>query len=558
MKMKAFSLASIFLLLTTLPLTAQAQEPPQTPRINESYRGLMTPQVASAKLPALQHMHDYVADGKLRLTLHDAILLSLENNSNVRIQETQVESAKFALLGNYQPFDPILQSIFNVNRYSFPGDSQLQGVGISTASTLNTLTQSEQINYTQTFQTGTNVVVGLNGTRSSTNNQFYFFNPNYNTTLNFQFTQPLLRNAGFLANRAPLIIARRTLQQSRATFEAEVSDTVLDVVNRYWAVVQARGSLEVQRKSLEAADASYQRDKRALELGALPPLDIYRSESEVASRRVQMIQTEYAVKQAEDALRLTIGANQDEYFRALDLNLTEKPEPEGELQAVDSAAILQQALAQRPEFHATRYALANDDTSIRVAHNHLKPDLSVTGFYQSNGLGGNQYDLNVIPPQLTSRGGLGSSFSQLFGFGYPGYGAQLTLNLPVKNRQAQAELGNALVSRHRDQYSEQSLQEQITLEVSNAVHQLEEAKLTLSAGKAALDLAQKALVAEQRKYELGSQTIFFVLDAQTRLAQAQLDLLQAEISYQVATASVGHAAGTLLAPYHVQIAELMH
>lgn len=557
--MKRFGLASFFLLIATLPLTAQTQEPPsQMLRIKESYRGLMTPQVASAKLPAPQHMHDYVADGKLRLTLHDAILLSLENNSNVRIQETQVESAKFALLGNYQPFDPTLQSIFNVNRYSFPGDSQLQGVGVSPAATLNSLTQSAQINYTQTFQTGTNIVAGISGTRSSTNNQFYFFNPNYNTTLNFQFTQPLLRNAGFLANRAPLIIARRTLQQSRATFEAEVSDTILDVVNRYWAVVQARSSLEVQRKSLEAADASYQRDKRALELGALPPLDIYRSESEVASRRVQMIQTEYVVKQAEDALRFTIGANQDEYFRALDLDLTEKPEPEGELQAVDSAAILQQALAQRPEFQATRYALANDDTGIRVAHNHLKPDLSVTGFYQSNGLGGNQYDLNVIPPQLTSRGGLGSSFSQLFGFSYPGYGAQLTLNLPVKNRRAQAELGSALVSRHRDQYSEQLLQEQITLEVSNAVHQLEEAKLTLSAGKAALDLAQKALAAEQRKYELGSQTIFFVLDAQTRLAQSQLDLLQAEISYQVATASVGHAAGTLLGPYHVQIAELMH
>jgi outer membrane protein len=557
--MKRFGLASFFLLMAPLSLTAQAQEPSSQPtRINESYRGLMTPQVASAKLPAPQHMHDYVSDGKLRLTLHDAILLSLENNSNVRIQETQVESAKFALLGNYQPFDPILQSIFNVNRYSFPGDSQLQGVGVSPAATLNSLTQSEQINYTQTFQTGTNIVVGLNGTRNSTNNQFFFFNPNYNTTLNFQFTQPLLRNPGFLANRAPLIIARRTLQQSRATFEAEVSDTILDVVNRYWAVVQARGSLEVQRKSLEAADASYQRDKRALELGALPPLDIYRSESEVASRRVQMIQTEYVVKQAEDALRLTIGVNQDEYFRALDLNLTEKPEPEGELQAVDSAAILQQALTLRPEFQATRYSLANDDTSIRVAHNHLKPDLSVTGFYQSNGLGGNQYDLNVIPPQLTSRGGLGSSFSQLFGFGYPGYGAQLTLNLPIKNRQAQAELGSALVSRHRDQYSELSLQEQITLEVSNAVHQLEEAKLTLSAGKAALDLAQKALAAEQRKYELGSQTIFFVLDAQTRLAQSQLDLLQAEVSYQVATASVGHAAGTLLEPYHVQIAELVH
>jgi outer membrane protein len=556
--MREFRIASLFLWLTASTFAAQTQTAPTpTPQIHESYRELMTEQVRSDKLPSPQHLRDYVADGKLRLTLHDAILLTLENNSNVRVQESQVETQKFALLNTYQPFDPVLQSIFNVNRYSFPGDSQLQGVGVSPAATLNSLTQSEQINYTQTFHTGTNIVAGLNATRSSTNSQFYFFNPYYNTTLNLQFTQPLLRNAGFLANRAPLIIARRALQQSRASFEVEVSDTILVVVNRYWAVVQARGSLEVQRKSLEAADSSYQRDKRALELGALPPLDIYRSESEVASRRVQMIQGEYVVKQSEDALRLTIGANQDPYFRALDMDLTERPEPGGELQTADSAAVLQQALAQRLEFQVARYALANDDTGIRVAHNHLKPDLSLTGFYQSNGLGGNQYNLNVIPPQLTSRGGLGSSLSQLFGFGYPGYGAQLTLNLPIKNRGAQAELGTALVSRHRDQYSAQQVQEQITLEVSNAVHQLEEAKLTLSAGKTALDLAQKALAAEQRKYELGSQTIFFVLDAQTRLAQGQSDLLQAEISYQVAKASVDHAAGTLLEPYHVQIAELL-
>ena len=91
---------------------------------------------------------------------------------------------------------------------------------------------------------------------------------------------------------------------------------------------------------MDAAEATYKRDKRALELGALPPLDIYRSESQVASRRVQVIQSEYALKQAEDALRMTIGADQDPYFQALDLELTEKPEPEGELRTIDAAIAL--------------------------------------------------------------------------------------------------------------------------------------------------------------------------------------------------------------------------
>ena len=545
--MKSCRLGACFLLLSLSILPAKAQS-------RESYRGLLTSQIASGKLPGPQHLRDYVSEGKLHLSLQDAVVLTLENNSSVRIQETQVESDKFALLRAYQPFDPQLQGIFDVNRYSYGGTNQLQGVGNSSSGTLNSLTQTAQITYTQTFQTGTDISVGLNSAKNSTNSAFYFFNPYFSSTLSFQFTQPLLRNRWKFANTAPLIIARSILQQSRASFEAQVSDAILQVVKQYWAVVQAGGDLEVERKSLEAADVSYQRDKRALQLGALPPLDIYRSESEVASRRVQMIQGEYALKQAEDALRMTIGATQDPYLGALDLDLTERPEPHGPLRDIDVATALQSALAQRPEFLAARYALDNDDTSIRLARNHLQPDLSLTGFYQSNGLGGNQFSLTT--GQLVSQGGLGSSFSQLFGFGFPGYGAKLTLNLPVKNRAAQAELGSALVSRHRDLYSAQQVRELVALDVSNSIHQLEQAKLTVAAGKTALDLAQKALVAEQRKYELGAQTIFFVLDAQTRLAQAESSLLQAQISYQIAVTAVDHATGTLLQPYHVEIAEL--
>jgi outer membrane protein TolC len=119
-------------------------------------------------------------------------------------------------------------------------------------------------------------------------------------------------------------------------------------------------------------------------------------------------------------------------------------------------------------------------------------------------------------------------------------------------------MGNALVSRRSDLYSERQIREQVVLDVSNAVHQLEQAKLSIAAGKEALDLAKKTMAAEQRKYDLGSETIFFVLEAQTELASAELALLQAEVSYQLAVADVDHATGELLEPYHVQIAELTH
>ena len=241
MRVRGFGTCVFAFLLPVL--TANAQQ-------GENYHALLTKSVASDKLPGPQHLRDYVVDGKLRLGLADAVALMLENNSAVRVQQTQVESDKFALLRTLQPFDPQLLSNFTVNRYSFGGYYQLQGVGTSTNNTLNTLTQSGQITYNQTLQTGTVLSIGVGSIRSSTNSAFYFLNPYFSSTLNLQFTQPLLRNGGGFANRAPLIIARKALQQSRASFEALVNNSILQVVSQYWAVVQSRGNLEVQGNRL--------------------------------------------------------------------------------------------------------------------------------------------------------------------------------------------------------------------------------------------------------------------------------------------------------------------
>jgi outer membrane protein len=146
--------------------------------------------------------------------------------------------------------------------------------------------------------------------------------------------------------------------------------------------------------------------------------------------------------------------------------------------------------------------------------------------------------------------------SQLFGFGYPGYGGTLSLTLPVRNRGGQATLGSALVSRTHDLYASGQIREQITREVHDAVHQLDEARQALTAGRDSFDLAKKTLASEQRKYELGAETNFFVLDAQTRLAQAELILLQTQVNYRIALAAVGHSTGDLLSPYHIQIVGL--
>ena len=512
-----------------------------TPPLETSV-GFNARQKAVARLPTPQGLEDHVANGKLVLALDDSIRLALANNTDIHIDRTQIDFAVNNLGRSHSPFDPVATSNFSDTRAKSLPTSQLQGAPI-----VNNLTQNTTMSYQQLFPTGTSFQTNFNASKFSSNSSFSTINPSLSTTLQFTVAQPLLRNFGLFPNRAPILIAQRNLKQAHANFTAEVNAIVLQVVGDYWAVVLARENLDVQRKSLDEAQKSYDHDKKALSLGALPPLDIYRSESQVASRRVGVIQAEYAVKQIIDTFRRDIGADLDPNIRALDLDLTDQPAPAGELPSVDIATALTRALSNRPEFEAIREQLATDELSIRLAHNGLKPDLEVSGFYWGNGL-------NSSPPPPMDIG-LSGSLRQTFHFTYPTYGASLLLNLPVRRHSAQANLADALISRSRDEYQERRTSQSITLEVANAVHALEQAKLSMEAAKVAEDLARETLHADERKYELGAETVFFVLDAQNQLAQAELSLIQSEISFQLAVAMLDHATGDLLDHHHVQIIE---
>jgi len=538
-------IAVAMLTLALCPAAAQT-----FPRPGYLRQMVYTP-VAPAQPRGPEALRDYVVGGKLRLTLQDAVRLALLNNSDVRVGELSVENARFNLLGAFQPFDPVSTTSFNTTRSTSPTYSTIQG-----APTLSSLSQVASFDYSQMFQTGTRYDLGFNGSKLATNSVFNTFNPSIASSLSFTLTQPLLRNRGLFPNSAPIVIARRNQDASRASFEALANDTLAQAIQQYWAVVLARENLAVLQKSLEEAQATYDQNKKALQLGAIPSFDIYRSESQVATRRVQVIQAEYQLKQQEDALRSFLGADLDPYIRALDLDLVEPVEPPGEFPSRDAAEAYKQALEKRPEFEALRQQMAIADISIRLAHNDLLPELDLSGLYASNGLGGNELNPATTPATLISTGGLGDALGQLRRFDFPSYGFTLSLRLPIRNRAAQAELGNALVSKRRSLYQMRRQEQALWLDVRNSVHQFEQAKLSIQAARIARDLAQKTLEAEQRKYELGASQIFFVLDAQTQLQLAELSLVQAEVSYQESVTALDHASGTLLEKHNVKMEDV--
>lgn len=496
-----------------------------------------TPAQSTRALPPPHGFQQFIKSGKLQLSLNDAVFLALANNTAVQVDQTQIDTAKAAVDAARAPFDPAVNALFNTSRST---ESSFSEAAI--APTLSGLQQEYQLGISQTFETGTNFQAFVSADKFSSNTFFGEINPSIFGTVSVQITQPLLRGRGVLPNRGPIIIAQRNLEQSRATFRQQVATIILNTVQQYWNVVEARENLDIAQKVQAQAQKSYDHDKEALEKGALPPLDIYRSESEVAQRRVSEIQAEYAVKEAEDMFRNAIGADIDPNIRALDVNLTEAPEPTDTLLTVDIATELNKALANRPEVEVDRLQLANDDLNIKIAHNGLKPLLTLTAMYSGAGL------------NTDTNGPFLEALDQAFGFSQPTYGGGLTFTLPVKNYAAKSAFASAQANKRHDLYSDRQTRETITLDVANAVHQLEQSKLSMEAAKIALDLAQKNLQAEQRKYELGSETLFVLLETQTELAQTELSLVQAQVNYQLAVSSVYYSTGELLGNYNVEIA----
>ena len=537
---------SLFLMIAAVIGSASAQTFPAPDYFRQIFRYPHVP----TQLSGPQSLDEYIVNGKLRLDLQDSIRLMLLNSPDIRINEAQVEQSGFAVGRAYGPFDPLFTGSFIPQRTTEPTTTALQG-----AQTESQLLQQTSFAYNQLFQSGTSFSVGFSNQRFTTNSSFALFNPSFTSGATFTVTQHLLRGRGYLVNHGPILIAQRNLKQSRATFEASLNNSILTVINQYWSLVQAQKNFAVVQDSLHLAEESYQHDKRALELGALSPLDIYRSEATVAQRRLQVIQAEYAVKPLEDQLRRTIGADLDSRAGALDFDLTQSVEVSGALASEDIPSAIQTALSKRPELEAVQQQLANDDTNIYIANNNLQPDISLTGIYTSNGIGGNLVDTSSGAPVIVSHGGLLDALDQVGGFGFPTYSVGVTLTLPIKNHQAEASLGSALVSKRTDLYQLRSRQQAITLEVRNAVHQLEVSKLSLAASADALDLAKKSLAADQRKYELGAETIFFVLDSQNTVQQAEQSYVQAQIGYQLALAGLDHATGELLEHNSVLISD---
>src|SRR5712692_340032 len=492
-------------------------------------------------------LEDYVAGGKLELSLRSYIELVMANNTDVAIQKLTLFTSQNAIQRAFAPFDPAFLGTFNATRANTPSNTVLEG-----ASVLSSLSQQSNFRYTQTMESGMQYTVGFVGTKATNNSAFTNFNPSIQTNLQFTLSQPLLRNRGTYVNRIPIMVARSQYRASEANLRQRIIDLLTQAENAYWDVIDARETLKVRQKSLELAEAFLKLNRRELELGAISPLDIYQPEQQQATAQLAVTQALYRLQQREDVLRKWIGVDLHPDLRKLPVELTETVLPPSEGRTIDEEDAITTALRLRPELESSRFNTDVADLRIQSATNQLRPDLTLGGNYISQGRGGNffQRSLATVAGGGTNTtlipGGFTDAIDQLFGFGFPVYGFSLNLRLPIRDRRAAADLADAVVGKRTEMLNLRNLEQRIRLDVLNSISGVEQSRATVKQASVARDFAQKRLEAEQKKYELGAREAFFVLQAQIDLATAESDLLSQSISYRRNIIGLYTATGQLL------------
>jgi outer membrane protein len=505
---------------------------------------------SSVELKDPVKLKDYVASGKLELSLKHYLELVMANNTDIQIQFLSIEIPKNNIQAAFGIWDPTARTSFQTTRTTSLPTSPLDSNNVN--SILKSLSQPYSLSYSQTLDTGTSYTGTFSGSKSSSSNSRSSYIKQLTANMQFQINQPLLRNRGRYVNRIPVMSAQSNLKVSEYNLRNSLLGLVNTAEGAYWSVINARETLRVQEKARDTAKSYLDFMQQQLDLGALSPLDIYNPQASLAQAEVAVSTAKFNLVQAEDVVRHQLGVDLDPEVRKLPIELTEPVDP-GSTEALtfDREQEVQKALKMSPALMAANQRIDVDDLQIAANKNALLPNLVFSTSYTSNGLGG-IFDPNKASLVGTGGalpiipGGISDALGQMFGFGYPTYQAGLTLTLPIRNRTASANLANALIQKKTDALTIRNNQQNIRLQILSAVTALDGAKEQLKLANTQLGFAKLNMDAENEKYKLGTETNQNVIFAQQALAQAELTVVNSQISVRRSILNLLTQTGELL------------
>ncbi len=540
--MRARSLSYVLIFALAAGASAQVSSFPKPAYFRETF-ARANPRI---ELKEPVRLKDFIVGATLELSLRSYLELVMANNTDIQLQLLTMETPKNAIQRAFGTWDPVASAQFASTRSTSASVSELTG-----ASTLKSLNQPATFNVSQILGSGTQYSVGFSADKNTTNSSFATLNPALSAGLNFSVSQPLIRNRGYYVNHLNLMMARSRYKISDYALRNQVIQLVNAAENAYWDVVQARENLRVAESALKLAEESLALTQKEFQLGAVAQLDLYNPEQQRASADLSVSQARFALQQSENALRKQMGVDLDPSTRTLPIVLTETMDTPVQAGIVDPEASVQKALSMRPDLKAAVQSLDVDDLAIQQSRNALLPSLSLTASYQSQGIGGIYFPQSTVLSGVTTTpspvpGGFGDALSQMFGFGFPVYSFGLNLQLPIRSHSAAADLADAIVQKRRDALTIRNTQQQIRLNILNAVSNVESSRKSVELALLAADYARKSLDAENQKYQLGIDPLQFVLTAQNVLATAEAAVVQAQVGLRRNLLNVLTQTGDLL------------
>jgi outer membrane protein TolC len=451
-------------------------------------------------------------------------------------------------------FDPILSGTLQVEHATFPVSNTIT----TGAPVIAQNTTTANFTYFQGFSPGTALTVTYDNQRIASTSRFNTLNPNLTGSFRAQIRQHLLQGFGPSLNTRLIVQAKNTRKIAEEGFRLQVITTVSQIENIYWDLVNAYEDYKVKERSLALAQKTLSDNQKQVEIGTLAPLDVVRAQSTVASAEQDLIvsKTNLQLQQLTIKNALTRSLPNDSQIMQSEVIPTDTvmiPDQEN-LPSVQD--MIQQALTNSPSYITSKINLQNGQINIKGAKNGLLPTLDLIGFYGASSLAGPQNPLNsTIPPGTLPTTGFGDTFSNLFNSSAPDKGVALSLTVPLGNRAAQATQVRSQLEYRQSLLSLKQVENQIAIGIRNDAFTLENNRARVVAAQKARDLAAQTLDAEQKKYNLGASTYLNVLQDERDLAQAESALVAAKTNYAKSRVQLDRDTAQTLDRNNINLAE---
>ncbi len=458
-----------------------------------------------------------------------------------------------------ESLDPSLTGTVQLERASSPQANTLFSGG---KSSLTTNTDEYNFALNQGFVTGTALSVSLTNSRVTTDNPFQDYSPLLSSVFKATITQHLLQGAGIWINRRFMYQALNDRRITNSSFRQQILYTVNQVETIYWGLVQAYEDVQAKQRALEQSTKLEGDDRKQLEIGTVAPLQVVQDESSVASDKQALISAQSALNYQQQIIKQSIARNlNDPALSAAPVIPTDRvtiEEIPEEKQPVE--ALVQEAFQQRPELEQAVLTLRNDEITLKGARNALLPTLDAYGFYGSSALGGSQSPVaedfskgTPYPPGTFPTSGYGTVLQNLFNSSAPDKGVGFSLTIPIRNRYAQSVQARSLMEYRQAELRLEQLYTQIRMQVVNAQFALINDRAQVQASMATRDFQQQSVDAEVKKLHLGASTTANVLLQERNLAMAEDTLIAARRTYANDRAGLYQVLATTLQHYGINL-----